>query len=97
MTDRPLPMGTEFLFKLTLPTRTDPFQLRGVVVWLNHEEEMQRPEFEEMGMGIRFLFTDASERSAFEHEVEQMMVKSLGQHLYDQLIEAHKSDPSPFE
>ncbi|MCK5688742.1 TIGR02266 family protein [Myxococcota bacterium] len=96
-TERPLPLGTEFIFKLTLPTRSDPFILRGVVVWINHEAEMQRPDFEEMGMGIRFLFNDPSERTAFEKEVAGLMVDSLGQHLYDQLIDAHKSDPSPFE
>ena len=32
-TKKPLPIGTRFLFKLTVPQRNDPFELLGEVVW----------------------------------------------------------------
>lgn len=86
-TDRPLPVGTEFIFRLTVPKRSDPFQLRGSVVWTNRSEERQQPEVEEMGMGIRFVFETNEQRDAFELEVEQMMVESLGSHLYEKLVQ----------
>jgi len=86
-TERPLPVGTEFLFRLTVPKREGPFVLRGAVIWTNRAEERQQPEVEEMGMGIRFLFEDESQRDAFELEVEKMMVDSLGAHLYEKLVQ----------
>jgi len=85
-TERPLPVGTEFLFKLSLPERPAPFELRGVVMWLNQESEVQNPEVEEMGMGIRFIFDEDSERLAFEGEVENLMIDALGMHLYEKLV-----------
>ena len=85
-TDRPLPVGTEFLFKLTLPKREHPFELKGAVIWTNQPSEIQRPEVNEMGMGIRFIFGNNGERDAFEREVERLMVSSLGAHLYEKLI-----------
>src|SRR5256885_8373341 len=55
-TDRPLPVGTEFLFKLTLPKRADPFQLKGIVMWTNQPDDIQEPDNPQMSMGIRFIF-----------------------------------------
>lgn len=85
-TDRPLPVGTEFLFKLTLPKRPAPFELKGVVMWTNQPEEIQRPDTPQMGMGIRFIFEEDAERQLFEGEVEDLMVQALGRHLYDKLV-----------
>jgi type IV pilus assembly protein PilZ len=85
-TERPLPVGTEFLFKLTLPKRSAPFELRGQVIWTNQRSAIQRPDVPDMGMGIRFIFTNDAERDMFESEVEQMMVASLGAHLYEKLV-----------
>ena len=92
-TDRPLPVGTEFLFKLFLPKRPQPFVLKGTVVWTNQPAEQQNPEVKEMGMGIRFLFADQAERGGFEGEVEKLMVDSLGGELYEKLVQkkAHGS------
>ena len=91
-TERPLPVGTEFIFKLALPKRSQPFELRGEVIWTNQPSEMQNPEVQEMGMGIRFIFSSESERENFEAEVEQMMVASLGAHLYEKLISRRPRD-----
>lgn len=85
-TDRPLPVGTEFLFKLSLPKREQPFELKGAVIWTNQPSEIQRPDVADMGMGIRFIFGNNGERDAFEREVERLMVSSLGSHLYEKLI-----------
>ncbi|MEE8409124.1 MAG: TIGR02266 family protein [Myxococcota bacterium] len=85
-TERPLPVGTEFLFKLALPKRNKPFELKGSVVWTNQEHEIQNPEVADMGMGIRFIYRTPDERGIFEGEVEQLMVNSLGRDLYEKLI-----------
>jgi len=85
-TDRPLPVGTEFMFKLSLPKRDQPFVLKGSVVWTNKPSEIQHPDNPEMGMGIRFVFSVDSERKNFESEVEDLMVGSLGSDLYNDLV-----------
>lgn len=85
-TDRPLPVGTEFLFKLTLPKRESPFRLKGQVIWTNRAEEVQNPDVDAMGMGIRFIFDYEHDRTQFESQVEGLMVESLGEHLYRKLI-----------
>jgi type IV pilus assembly protein PilZ len=85
-TDRPLPVGTEFLFKLSLPKRPDPFQLKGIVMWTNQPDDIQQPDTPQMGMGIRFIFENDGERSGFEGEVEELMVSALGRHLYEKLV-----------
>ncbi|MEZ4272258.1 MAG: hypothetical protein R3C68_12775 [Myxococcota bacterium] len=85
-TDKALPVGTEFLFKLVLPKRDAPFVLRGEVIWFNQPSDRQRPNNPEMGMGIRFIFDSLDEGSRFESEVAQLMTDSLGPDLYRKLI-----------
>src|SRR4051794_12743348 len=78
-TKKPLPIGTRFLFKLTVPHRGDPFELLGEVVW-------SKGDGEEPGMGIRFIYTDDSQRGDFEGVVEQLMADSLGPELTGKLL-----------
>lgn len=78
-TKKPLPIGTQFLFKLTVPQRGDPFELLGEVVWSQNDGE-------EPGMGIRFIYTDDSQRSDFEGVVETLMSSSLGPELTGKLL-----------
>jgi type IV pilus assembly protein PilZ len=78
-TKKPLPIGTRFLFKLTVPQRPIPFELLGEVVWANGDGE-------EAGMGIKFVYTDDSQRSDFENVVEQLMADSLGAELAGRLL-----------
>lgn len=85
-TERPLPVGTEFIFKLSLPKRALPFELRGAVIWTNQANDIQKPDVTDMGMGIRFIYASDTERDDFELEVEDIMVASLGAHLYERLI-----------
>jgi type IV pilus assembly protein PilZ len=78
-TAKPLPIGTRFLFKLSVPQRTEPFELLGEVVWSTTEGE-------EPGMGIRFVYSNDSQRSEFEGVVEQLMANSLGNELTQKLL-----------
>jgi type IV pilus assembly protein PilZ len=78
-TKKPLPIGTQFLFKLTVPHRGEPFELLGEVVWSTVEGE-------EPGMGIRFVYNDDSQRGDFEGVVENLMATSLGADLTGRLL-----------
>lgn len=78
-TKKPLPIGTRFLFKLTVPQRADPFELIGEVVWSTSEGE-------EPGMGIKFVYSTDKQRSDFEGVVEQLMSDSLGADLTGRLL-----------
>jgi len=91
-TERPLPVGTEFLFRLVIPRLEQPVEIRGVVVWINESGNLAHPEVEELGMGIRFVYRDSSQRSDFEGLVENMMRKSLGEHLFDKLMAQGRKD-----
>lgn len=86
-TDKPLKVGTEFVFKLFVPAQGDPFTLRGQVAWINTEHESQRPEIQERGMGIRFIYVDDAQRDKFEALVEDMMKSALGDVVYKKLLE----------
>lgn len=90
-TNRPLKVGTEFLFKLAIPVLDAPFQIRGQVAWVNTEEDRQKPEVEDLGMGIRFLYDDDTQRSDFESLVEGMMIESLGETVYQRLLKGTES------
>jgi len=82
-TKKPLPVGTRFLFKLTVPQRTSPFELLGEVVWSTAEGE-------EPGMGIKFVYSTDTQRSDFEGVVEELMAASLGPELTGKLLNKAK-------
>jgi type IV pilus assembly protein PilZ len=69
-TATPLPGGTRFLFKLSVPSRAEPFEVSGEVVRVDRGADA--------GMGIRFLWGDGPARAAFEGAVERLMAESLG-------------------
>ncbi len=85
-TERPLPVGTEFVFKLAVPKRPAPFELKGMVIWTNDPEHSQHPEEPSLGMGIRFVFEQPSLKDDFEGRVEELMIESLGPTLYKKLL-----------
>jgi type IV pilus assembly protein PilZ len=70
-TKKTLPLGTRFLFRLTVPGRETPFELNGEVMHATTTGD-------EPGMGIRFVWTDQKERTVFEGVVEKLMSESLG-------------------
>lgn len=97
-TGRPLPIGTEFLFKLYVPQLDAPLQIHGEVTWIVTEQEVADGAHEEAGMGIRFVYREGIPRDEVTRTVERLMVDSLGQRLYTRLMDRdrHKDrDPSP--
>ncbi len=88
-TDRPLELGTEFLFELGVPV-TDPslgdgrLRLSGVVKWVVRASEAR--EGRPAGMGIRFLFPDPAEEDKLTAFVAKLMRQALGPHIADRLM-----------
>jgi type IV pilus assembly protein PilZ len=100
-TDRPLEIGTMFIFRLIVPATGDPSQvpleLRGEVRWVVGPAEGSAtppPSGPEPGMGIRFVYAEPDERVQLERRVESMMVNSLGQRIYSRLF-GPGSDDAP--
>src|SRR5688572_19114511 len=74
-TNKPLDIGTEFVFKLMVPNLAEPLALRGQVRWVVKEGEPPPPGVEaghEPGMGIKFIFQNDAERQLIEQTVEKM-------------------------
>jgi type IV pilus assembly protein PilZ len=78
-TKKMLPLGTRFRFKLTVPGRPAPFELNGEVVAATASGA-------EPGMGIRFVWAEDRDRSAFEGIVEKLMSDSLGPMVASKLL-----------
>jgi type IV pilus assembly protein PilZ len=87
-TTKPLDVGTEFLFVLSVPSTEEPLQLNGEVKWVVTEADasMDMPA----GMGIKFKFNNDGERRKVEQYVEKLMNEALGQHISQKLL-AHKA------
>ena len=89
-TTKPLDIGTEFLFKLMIPTMPEPLVLRGSVRWILHEGETREGEgpdgADEPGMGIRFIYDTDAQRNDFEGVVEELMAGALGPDLAVKLL-----------
>lgn len=91
-TDKPLPIGTEFVFKLFIPSLDRPLELRGKVKWI--AEVGDHSKSSEPGMGIKFLYDNNRQREVMERIVEKLMVDSLGQLLYSKLMQHSRADES---
>jgi type IV pilus assembly protein PilZ len=83
-TSKPLAAGTEFVFLLSIPERSDPIELRGEVIWTVAAE--QGTEEAPAGMGIRFKFDGPDERETLERYVEGLMAEKLGNHVAEKLL-----------
>jgi type IV pilus assembly protein PilZ len=83
-TSKPLDVGTEFLFVLSIPGQDEQVQLHGEVVWTVADDRAtaEKPA----GMGIRFRFTDGPERRHLERFVGKLMVEKLGGHVAAMLL-----------
>jgi type IV pilus assembly protein PilZ len=93
-TDKPLDIGTIFLFKLLIPSQSAPLALRGEVRWVVKEGSPRPPEIpedHEPGMGIRFMYEDGLQRRGLEEVVEKMMIDSLGELIFSRLVKKPKS------
>lgn len=85
-TSRPLPVGTEFLFKLFVPSRDAPLTIHGEV-----QRIIDPGGEEEPGMAIKFVYREGDAQATIARTVEGMMTESLGPRLYAKLMDqAHK-------
>lgn len=92
-TDKPLPVGTEFVFKLFVPKLEEPLRIRGCVEWTVSEQDIASGAHSgDTGMGIHFVYRTDEDRQVIERKVEKLMVDSLGQLLYSKLME-HSRKP----
>ena len=83
-TERPLDIGTEFVFALADPQIEEPLKLRGRVQWITAPAEAtnERPA----GMGIKFVYDTEEERTQVEAIVERLMTSELGEVLSTKLL-----------
>lgn len=83
-TQKPLDVGTEFVFALTVPKLKEPVRLRGRVIWVIPTDKAT--EQAPAGMGIRFQYADDAERESIESIVVALMHDQLGEHLSAKLL-----------
>jgi type IV pilus assembly protein PilZ len=83
-TARPLSVGTDFVFKLGVPTLPEPLVLQGKVQWIVTAEEAGAER--EPGMGIHFVFEHEDDRKRVEETVQKLMIGSLGPILYEKML-----------
>jgi type IV pilus assembly protein PilZ len=83
-TSKPLDIGTEFVFVLSIPGQPTQLELRGEVKWTVDEEHAT--EEQPPGMGIRFRFETQAERKELEDFVENLMSENLGDHVAAKLL-----------
>jgi type IV pilus assembly protein PilZ len=94
-TSRPLEIGTEFMFVLSLPAATPvegdsgerearQLELKGIVKWVVPDADAN--EENPAGMGIQFAFDDDAQRLAVDAVVAGMMNEALGPVLAQKLM-----------
>ncbi len=83
-TTKPLAVGTEFLFVLSLPTQGEQLQLTGEVKWVVPEAEASPDK--PAGMGIKFKFETDEDRAEVDRFVERLMENALGSHISQKLL-----------
>jgi type IV pilus assembly protein PilZ len=85
-TTRPLDVGTEFIFALTVPGMDEPLRLRGRVIWTNPVENSSPAN--PPGMGIEFQYTNDAERREKELAVQKLLAAEFGEHLAAQILDS---------
>lgn len=83
-TSKPLEIGTEFVFVLSIPGQTEHLQLRGEVMWT--VEEFQANGERPAGMGIRFRFAEDAEKRQLDQFVGALMSEKLGHLVASKLL-----------
>ena len=81
-TSRPLPIGTEFLFKLLVPGRDEPLTIHGEV-----QRIIDASSDEEAGMAIRFVYREGDPQVEIARIVEGLMTDSFGPRLSAKLMD----------
>jgi type IV pilus assembly protein PilZ len=83
-TERPLPLGTEFVFALTVPGLDEPLRLTGKVIWTTSVDDATKAN--PAGMGIEFQYSSDDERREKEARVERLLSRELGDQLATKLL-----------
>lgn len=83
-TQKPLPIGTEFIFALGIPHMDEALRLRGKVIWITELAEASSAN--PAGMGIEFQYSDGEERREKEAAVERLLSAEFGEHLATKLL-----------
>ena len=83
-TTRPLDVGTEFVFALTVPGMDEPLRLRGRVIWTNSVENSSPAN--PPGMGIEFQYANDAERREKEMIVQKLLAAEFGELLAAQIL-----------
>lgn len=94
-TDKPLAVGTEFVFELHVPKVDEPLRITGQVQWVLTPEDVAADPArgpDGPGMGIRFVYREDAQKTEIERQIEKIMVDSLGQRLYSRLMEHSRSE-----
>ena len=86
-TERPLPIGTEFIFALGIPHLEEPLRLTGKVIWITKVDDSSKAN--PAGMGIEFQYSSDEERREKEAAVEHLMAAEFGEHLASKIL-GHK-------
>jgi type IV pilus assembly protein PilZ len=83
-TEKPLAIGTEFVFALVVPHMVESLRLRGKVIWTTSTDDATRAN--PAGMGIEFQYAHDGERHEKEAAVERLLTAELGEHLATKLL-----------
>jgi type IV pilus assembly protein PilZ len=86
-TSRPLPVGTEFLFKLFVPGRSEPLTIHGEVQRIVSNTDVDGDGTPDEGMAIRFVYREGDPQAEIARVVEALMTESLGPRLYAKLMD----------
>src|SRR5262245_29642310 len=76
-TEKPLDIGTEFVFALDLPGLTEPLRLRGRVMWTTKVEDSSKAN--PAGMGIEFQYSSSEERRENQEVRERTFAGEAGE------------------
>ena len=88
-TSRPLPVGTEFLFKLFVPGRDTPLTIHGEV-----QRIVEASSDTEAGMAIKFVYREGDPQAEISRIVESMMTENFGPKLSAKLMARRAADKS---
>lgn len=88
-TGRPLPIGTEFLFKLFVPGRDLPLTIHGEV-----QRIVEASPDTDAGMAIKFVYREGDPQAEISRIVESMMTESFGPKLSAKLMARRAADKS---
>ena len=86
-TSRPLPVGTEFLFKLFVPGKDEPLTIHGEVQRIVSGQDVDGDGTPDEGMAICFVYREGDPQAEIARVVEGLMSDSLGPRLYAKLME----------